>query len=660
MRRITVCFVTAVLIAGGTLRADDPVSKAIDRGIDYLLAESKAEFQKLRGKYGSRKVPPQIDVGAFAMQLYGLVVAGVSVDDPLVRSGLKFLERLSFRGHRATYVTAVYVFLLDAAIAQLENDMMMLNPKLAGKRFKDDPRIGRQFRGRLKAAVDALSASQNGRGSWRYDYGAQDFDNSNVQFAVLALGIGAKRSIPIRRAVWQKTMDHFLRTQEKKGPKTSKRLELEETDEDRRNRVNVVSRDGSPVEEEEKESKEKRKSDRRGKTTSKQRRVIDVPDPIVGTEDVDVHSRGWAYLSASGGKEGHNRAKWAMTCAGVSSMLLVRANLPLKGSAKAELDKSIRDGYGWMMDHFNGGGNGYQMYSLEKVGDIGRVKLFAGNDWYSQLEKHILGRQRGNGSFDIDTHAKGEHPGLGSAYALLILNRATSLLSQSPATRIIVSGRTAPKGDLSDRSWVYVPVLDTTLHYPSLLRAIRLRPSPKLIKFLRNIIDNYADEWKGELIPGLARIRDEVTNRAARGIIDEYLTDITGFHYEDPEKYMTWFRRWSRVVKMAESGDSAYRKQLMTYYESTSRSVPLRKTVMWALTRVKARESIPLLLKDLAHEDPVVRLAAYTNLRAFYVEFPPPFDPNGDPATRSSQVRAIRTWQQEEEDKRRARGKRRS
>ncbi len=632
-------------------RGKDPVTDSIDRGVDYLLPVTTEHLRDLK-KGNPREVPPTDDTGLFVFQMYSLVVAGVSLDHPTIKEGLRLLSRLNFRGAKSTYVTSGYVFLLDAAIAQLEDDLLMTNPQRLRKELRDNPKIGRAHRQRLRAAVDALIDSQNAEGAWHYKYGAASFDNSNTQFAVLALGIGAKRGVKVGRDVWRKVMDHFLEGQEGDGPLTKKRITLAATDEDRRDRVRISSTGGG--------TRNKPRSTARKRTRKGTTGVKPTPEnPVVGTEALEVRSRGWGYRSGrkSGGQQGGGRrrgggrpakpsqekAKWSMTCAGQSSMLLVRDNIADMLSVKERnaLNKSIRDGYGWLMEHWKPTGAGYDMYSLEKVGDIGHVEKIGDNDWYAQLEKHLLEKQRPDGSWG---GRREKLEGLPSAYALLILNRATMLLSRSPVSRIIVTGRAAPAGDVGDRSWVYVPKLDTTLHYPSLLRAVRLRPTPNLIKFLSTVVDNYPEEWRGEMVPDLVAVRRAGIGRSAQRAIDGYLFDIVGTRYSGPELYEEWHQRWQEVVDMGTSGKSSHIPTLLNYYRATVKSVPLRKTIMWALTRLKAREALPIFIADLKHRDGSIRLAAYGSFKAFFVDFPPPFDPTAQPAVRERQVEAIIDW----------------
>jgi hypothetical protein len=164
------------------------------------------------------------------------------------------------------------------------------------------------------------------------------------------------------------------------------------------------------------------------------------------------------------------------------------------------------------------------------------------------------------------------------------------------------------------------------------------------MKFLQNIVDNYPDERKGELIPELAYVRDSITNKNAQKTIDDYLVKITGFRYKSQDDYMKWFRRWERIFEIAEKKRKDKTSELLQYYKSTTKSVPLKKTLMWALERVGAREAVPLLIEDMSNPELALRLAAYTSFRSFFLEFPPPFDANASESTREKQVATIKEW----------------
>ena len=629
--------VLTLLLSGVSIsvRAADAISEAIDAGTTYLLGQVKAK------QIGHRAE------GQVALETYALVVSGVSINHPLIRRNFDHLNaRMSKSKH--TYTLACYIFALDAAIAQIEQDILILAPAKAKALFKDNPRIGKEFRPHLKRAVENLADIQMaGGGGWAYGPSKDKFDNSNTQFAVLGLGVGMKRNIPIDRKVWLKILDHFVDGQQEKGPEVEERVTLmRPSDKDAWNsRVKLIDGDKkAPETAKDKKSSKRKKSS--GRTV-----VVTPANPEVGFEGIKVYKRGFDYRNAGG-------ATWNMTCAGLSSLILARDTLEGKIPKPMlnALNKAVRDGYGWLMTSWAPTKSYYGMYSLEKVGDLGDVKLFGKHDWFDEMSKHLIGQQLVDGSWPGGAaHGEKEDPRIPTSFALLVLNRASSLITKNPNSRIVVSGKSNP-GESGARDWVYIPDLNKTIHYPSLMRHIRMRPNVKLIRFLDNIVESYPLEFKGELIPDMAKVRDAIRSKSVRAVIDGHLEKITGYEYKEWESYLKWHRRWERVMAIGLSKKKENVQDLLTYYASTKRSVALKKAVMWALVQCQAQEGLPLFLADLDNEDAGIRQAAYGYIKAYFVDFPPPFSPQAADATRKAQAEKVRAWCSVQLAKQKARG----
>jgi hypothetical protein len=639
----------------------EKVNTAIDKAIEYLLGAIEKDQVFHWDHDPARRGPGQV-----ALETYALVVAGVDVENPIIKRNFDWLTTNALKtGY--TYTLACYAFALDAAIAQKEADLMLSNPDASAQKFKDNPAIGREYRGPLETTIQRLASLQKPFGGWHYDSGGNGYDNSNTQFAVLALGVGAKRNIPIDPIVWERIADHFIKDQDqKKEAEVKDRLtmmdEAEVAGRQLRGRkpkekveVEVIAKDGDGGEQDGKtdsKGKEKGAKEKGGKTgvaVSKTRVGPKTELPEIGTEHIPVYSRGWKY------EKSRETNAWNMTCAGLSSALLARDNLKgrLPPDRLEALSAAIRDGFGWIMTHWNSSPSSYGKYSLEKVADIGGVKKFGPHDWYEQMSSAIVSSQGADGSWRGDDHGNDR---VATAFHLLVLNRASALItmtlmSQNPMARIMVSGRRSNLNDPSDRSWVYVPDLDTTLHFPTLLRMIQRRSHPKLVQYLQSIVKNYPEQWKGELIPEMARVRDEIRDRDARKQIEGYLSDITGHKYEKWDDYLKWHRRWKRVMEIGTEQKTGGIPDLLKYYENTNKSFALKSTVIWALQQVKAKEAIPLFLKDLSHNDPRVRDAAYRAYRGFFIDYPPRFDATASQSVRAQQVAAIEEWHREQERK---------
>jgi multidrug efflux pump subunit AcrA (membrane-fusion protein) len=79
-----------------------------------------------------------------------------------------------------------------------------------------------------------------------------------------------------------------------------------------------------------------------------------------------------------------------------------------------------------------------------------------------------------------------------------ILNRASSLLTRKPGGNIIISGKSEIGS--KDRTWVYLPRLKTSIHYPAVLDLVRKRPSRQLLNILGDIVDAYPEQgYRGRI-----------------------------------------------------------------------------------------------------------------------------------------------------------------
>lgn len=605
-------FLSMLLPVG--VRADEPLNNAVDKGVEYLKAQIRA------------KNTGQHSYGQVALETYALISAGVSVNDPIITMNFKILAQM-VKGSTHTYSLACYIFALDAAIAQLEQDHALSYP---GKVRGANKNIGKNYLGYMATAVKTLTKTQNPSGAWRY-FATNDFDNSNVQFAVLGLGVGSKRGIPIPRKVWDGIYKHFVEGQQKAGPVTSARIKLGKPEEDRRlQELKLVSE--KPAASRPKITSRKKRGLPKGRT------VVLKPedDPIVGTEKVVVKVRGWDYENKGG-------ATWNMSCAGLSSCLILRENI--KGDIDKEgwkkLNTAIADGYGYLMGTWTPFMSLYGLYSLEKVADIGGVKLFNEHDWYAEAKAHLVGFQLPDGSW-AGGNAHGENPRVATSFALLVLKRASSLLTRKPGGNIIFSGRSGI--DNKDRTWVYLPKLKTSINYPAVLDLIKKRPSRRLIAILGDIVKSYPEQWRGELIGPLSAVHGKTSSKSIKKILRGHLEAISGVEYAGIEEYGKWHTRWHRALQAGQNFDENQAGDLLNDYKDNLGSLELKKKAAWALGRLRERKALPLFLADLQDESPEVRHLAYVSFKSFFVGTPPVFVATASKKAREKQVQAIQQW----------------
>ena len=611
-------FVFSVMLgySGHAGLADEQLNTSIDKGVEYLKKQIRV------------KPTGQHAYGQVALETYALISSGVSVSDPLITKNFKILTQMA-KGSSHTYTAACYIFALDAAIAQLEQDKAFSNP---GKNLGPNKNIGRTYRANMATAVKTLIKTQNPSGAWRY-FAANDFDNSNVQFAVLALGVGAKRGVPIPGKVWEGIYKHFVEGQQKNGPETPARIKLGKSEEDRRrDALKLVSEEPKPGRPKRTGSARKKKEPLKGRT------VVLKPedDPIAGAEQITVRVRGWDYENKGG-------ATWNMTCAGVSSCLILRENI--KGNIDKDswkkLNVAIGDGYGYLMGTWTPFHSLYGLYSLEKVADIGGVKLFNEIDWYEQAKGHLIGVQQADGSW-AGGAAHGENVRVATSFALLVLNRASSLLTRKPGGNIIISGKSEVGS--RDRTWVYLPRLKTSIHYPAVLDLIRKRPSRQLLNILGDIVEAYPEQWRGELIPSLSSSYAKSSSKTIKRVLMGHLEEIAGIEYPSVGEYEKWHSHWSRALKAGQGKDASVVGELLNDYKDNLGSVELKRKAAWALTRIRDKRALELFLGDLENDSPEVRQLAYSSFKGFFVATPPVFVATGPSKTRARQVAAIRQW----------------
>lgn len=159
------------------------VLSSIKRGEGYL---KRAQLPR-----GNWEEYPNNNGGVTALCTLALLESGVAIDDPVVRSALKYLRGLELD---KTYTVALQTMVLAAA-----------EPK------RDMALIGRNVRWLEQTQV------QEGprKGAWSYP--GSGGDNSNAQFAVLALYDAQRVGAKVSRETWQQALDYWERTQNADG-----------------------------------------------------------------------------------------------------------------------------------------------------------------------------------------------------------------------------------------------------------------------------------------------------------------------------------------------------------------------------------------------------------------------------------------------------------
>lgn len=159
------------------------VLAAIERGVAYLKRE-----QLPRGRWGEMA---GYEGGVTALCTLALLNSGVGVDDSVIRQALTYLRGLELD---KTYTVSLQTMVLCAA--EPKKDMLL---------------IGRNVRW-----LESHQIKEGQRkGAWSYP--GPGGDNSNAQFAVLALYEAQRAGAAVSRDTWQLAYDYWSRTQNEDG-----------------------------------------------------------------------------------------------------------------------------------------------------------------------------------------------------------------------------------------------------------------------------------------------------------------------------------------------------------------------------------------------------------------------------------------------------------
>jgi hypothetical protein len=162
----------------------DAVRNAIKRGIEYLKQEQspRGDWMEYAGYPG----------GVSALCTLAMLEAGVPPDDPHIKSALEALRKLP---PKQTYVTSLQTMVLCAAEPKRDLVQIRINVRwLEDTQIKDGPYKG------------AWSYPATGRG-----------DNSNSQFALLALHAAERVGVEVSDQTWRRAYAYWKKAQNPDG-----------------------------------------------------------------------------------------------------------------------------------------------------------------------------------------------------------------------------------------------------------------------------------------------------------------------------------------------------------------------------------------------------------------------------------------------------------
>lgn len=446
-------FVT-VLLAAPAARAQDAIDadalrQAIERGKTWL--------QGLQQPDGSFKLPPanetletNFPLGYCSLATLTLLKCGVEPDDPAIERAFQHMYSLPLR---KTYEVSMLILAIEARFQPPEDQV---------DEKKSYTTVARRFFGRQARPIDrqklqecvqwlvAHRSKQFDGAGWRYPQGEIDQDNSNTQYAMLALKSARRLGADVPLDLFAKVADFFVAQQDATGPEVPW--------------FAVPAADG-PIAEmmslderrkaEREWARERERAAERGGTRQREREIGET------VERARMFARGWSYeprevkdppASREGPtppQTGTRVSTGSMTCSGVAALVIAKSELEnnrgLWRPRQAAVEAAIRDGVAWLAKHFSptdnpradGGPTGwkyYYLYSVERAGVLAGTYRFGSHDWWEEGAAHILTQQEPEGTWP---DAKGLSRLSRTCFALLFLKRGTIPLMPLPPKRVM-------------------------------------------------------------------------------------------------------------------------------------------------------------------------------------------------------------------------------
>ena len=309
--------------AGAEPLSPEAVQKAIDEGTRFLIDRQRPDGSWEEDAY------KQYAPGTTSLCLLALLSSGMTPDEAPVRRGLHYVEQFSPEmQQRQTYPIALQTMVFCQA----------------------DPE---KYRARIAENADALLRGQFRtdnpyNGGWSYSDLRQDFgyaaaDNSNSQFAVLALYEAQKAGVEIPAKVWKEIEAYWIRLQNKDGSWGY--------------RASFDRRSGRLAER-------------------------------------NVSGTGTGSMTCAG-----IVALWVSDALRISGVSLdgETVNCCDDGALPNNRDR-IEKGFDWLTEHFSvrsNPGSGtylyYYLYGLERTGRLTARRFFGDEDWYREGADYLLG-----------------------------------------------------------------------------------------------------------------------------------------------------------------------------------------------------------------------------------------------------------------------------
>jgi hypothetical protein len=380
----------------------EAVTEAIDRGVAWLRARQGEDgtWGRIGAKQtyqGGTNIYP-FPAGPTAFALYTLLKCGVPAKDPGIARGFAAIRKIGSEA-RTSYEAAATLLAIEAKYDPVkrehrrEAEQALRAPgKRPNLRVTPSPEDTAWVRELVKALEDRFN-----EGGWRYDLpkDATDGalrDQSATAMSLLGLLAAHRCGADARRKTLVSAVEWTLAQQDATGP---------------------AAKEIAPA--------------KPGETRAA----------------VPAQQRGWPYVRESKLATEPKTVTGNMTTAGIVSLLAAQHILEDMSPEAARtlaprIDRAVDDGIAWLGGHWtvdeNPGAPDYwlmYLYGIERVGDLRRLRLLAGHDWYTEGAEVLVGLQRPAGEWKtLTTHEPQDV--LDTCFALLFLDRASFVAEVTP------------------------------------------------------------------------------------------------------------------------------------------------------------------------------------------------------------------------------------
>lgn len=453
--------VGALLFSATPVRARDAVDKqkleaAIAKGLKYLrgLQQPDGNFAIPTAPAGNLETT--FKMGYTALATLTLLKCGTPPNDPSIEKAFRQLYALKLR---RTYSVSLLILCIEARYAPPKKTLDKSKKRytsVARKFFR--ARARKVDRAKLQECVNWLvtrRSKHHAGAGWRYPSTADvDQDNSNTQYAMLAMKGARRLGAKVPLEVFEKVADFFVAQQDATGPEVPW--------------FAVPAADGPihemvPIEKRRKLLEKHKKKLERARTKERKQGGERL------RERRRLFARGWSYepRKVEGRpppkREGPvparstpvQRSTGSMTSSGVAALCIAKSELEAHKRSwsrrREAVNTAIRDGCAWLAKYWNPKANPvslgktrtvgwkyYYLYSCERAGVLAGTYRFGPRDWWEEGAAHLLTQQRAEGSWP-DT--KGVSRLSRTCFALLFLKRATIPLVPLPPKRVMTGRR---------------------------------------------------------------------------------------------------------------------------------------------------------------------------------------------------------------------------